>query len=56
MVVDCEVYHWTPRGMVRGYTVCDAYLPVRVVEQLLEEAHARGLRAGREKRDTERQP
>lgn len=46
MVVEVEVFTWTPRGMRRNADAIDGYVRVRDAEQLLEEAYARGRRAG----------
>ena len=44
MIVDAEVWHWTPNGMRRGEfpTLTAGYIQVRDAERLLAEAHERG--------------
>jgi hypothetical protein len=46
MIVEAEVWHWTAHGMRRGTESGSAYITVRDAEQLLQEAHERGRRAG----------
>jgi hypothetical protein len=51
VVVDANVWYWTPEGMrenpsTRGGKT--GYIEARQVERLLEEAHARGVRQGRD--------
>lgn len=48
MVIDAHVYHWTPAGMVRRATTHNGWIAVHEVERLLEEAHAKGKREGRQ--------
>lgn len=44
MIVDAEIYAWTPTGM-RRTTDNVGYVTTRELERLLEEAHERGRRA-----------
>lgn len=47
MIVDAEVWYWTPNGMRKnGLHQSTNYITVRDAERLLEEAHARGARQG----------
>jgi hypothetical protein len=48
--IEAPVFYWTPGGMSRRryHTDSVGYIEVREVEQLLEQAHARGKRQGRE--------
>jgi hypothetical protein len=52
MIVDAEVWHWTPGGMRRG-GVHSGFIRVRDVERLLEEADWRRLRQEQQRRDDE---
>jgi hypothetical protein len=52
VIVDVEVWHWTPDGMRRG-GVHDGYITVRDCERLLEEADVRRLRQQQELRADE---
>jgi len=52
MIVDAEVWHWTPHGMRRG-GVTNGYVTVRDACRLLEEADARRLQQERDRRDEE---
>lgn len=46
MIVDAEIWRWSPSRMVRSTDTIDGYVLVRDMERLLEEAHARGKRQG----------
>lgn len=53
MVVDAELWHWTPNGMRKGgLHQRTEYITVRDAERPLEEAHARGRRAAEGERLT----
>jgi hypothetical protein len=44
VIVDAQVWHWTPAGMRLTGSTHEGYITVREVERLLEEAHAAGMR------------
>ena len=46
--ITVEVFTWTPEGMRPSTDTREGYIPVREVERLLEEAHARGANVWRD--------
>lgn len=52
MIFEAEVWYWTPQGMQRGrpptWTVTEGYITRRQAEELCEQAHRNGFRAGRD--------
>lgn len=48
MEVEAPVYHWTPEGMREHHPLPTqaGYIPVRIVERLLEEVHRRAQAQG----------
>lgn len=52
MIVDAEVWQWSPHGMQRGGTH-GGYITVRDCQRLLEEADWRRLDQERARRDDE---
>jgi hypothetical protein len=44
--IDVECYVWTANGMRIAHDTVDAYVPVREVERLCEEAHRCGFEQG----------
>lgn len=54
MIVDVEIWYWTPSGMTQRPTVRgDRYITVRDSERLLEEADLRRLNQERARFDEE---
>jgi|HubBroStandDraft_6_1064221.scaffolds.fasta_scaffold216534_4 hypothetical protein len=54
MVVDAEIWYWTPTGMRRArFRTGAGYIAVAEVERLLEEADVRRLNQERARRDDE---
>jgi hypothetical protein len=49
MIVEAEVWVWTPRGMRLSSDTTDGYLTVRDAERLLEEADVRRMNCERER-------
>lgn len=50
MVVDAQVFYWTPQGMRQQHAIepyGTRYITVADAERLLEEAHKRGLEEGK---------
>jgi len=54
MQIDVQCYRWSRNGMCPTGDTTDAYVPIREVERLLEEAHERGYREA--KADLEHEP